>query len=85
MYPTPGDLINIYDKTVPKVGFLPLDVICCKSVLLNKFHEQPILDLLAEMIAYDPSLRLEGMASAGGVPGMPNLANLADMPNVGLD
>ncbi|KAK7704875.1 mitochondrial import receptor subunit tom20 [Diaporthe eres] len=63
VYPTPGDLINIYDKTVPK----------------------PILDLLAEMIAYDPSLRLEGMASAGGVPGMPNLANLADMPNVGLD
>jgi hypothetical protein len=37
------------------------------------------------MIAYDPSLRLEGMASAGGVPGMPNLANLSDMPNVGLD
>lgn len=48
-------------------------------------HKQPILDLLAEMIAYDPSLRLEGMASAGGVPGMPNLSNIADMPNVGLD
>ncbi|KUI69112.1 Mitochondrial import receptor subunit tom20 [Cytospora mali] len=61
VYPTPGDLINIYDKTVPK----------------------PILDILAEMIAYDGSLRLEAMA--GGVPGMPNLGNMADMPNVGLD
>lgn len=84
MYPTPGDLINIYDKTVPKVSS-PCDVVCLKSVVFNKFYKQPILDLLAEMIAYDPSLRLEGMASAGGVPGMPNLANLADMPNVGLD
>lgn len=56
-----------------------------KVLCLMPLREQPILDLLAEMIAYDPSLRLEGMASAGGVPGMPNLANLADMPNVGLD
>lgn len=85
MYPTPGDLINIYDKTVPKVSFGPGYIVYWKSVVLNKLHKQPILDLLAEMIAYDPSLRLEGMASAGGVPGMPNLANLADMPNVGLD
>lgn len=85
MYPTPGDLINIYDKTVPKVSFSPGYVVSWKSDSLNKPHQQPILDLLAEMIAYDPSLRLEGMASAGGVPGMPNLANLADMPNVGLD
>ncbi|KAK4246440.1 mitochondrial outer membrane translocase complex, subunit Tom20 domain-containing protein [Corynascus novoguineensis] len=36
VYPTPGDLINIYDKTVSK----------------------PILDILAEMIAYDGSLRI---------------------------
>lgn len=85
MYPTPGDLINIYDKTVPKVSFPLGHVACWKSVLPDKLSKQPILDLLAEMIAYDPSLRLEGMASAGGVPGMPNLANLADMPNVGLD
>lgn len=24
VYPTPGDLINIYDKTVPKVSYHPL-------------------------------------------------------------
>lgn len=60
--------------------------LCAEKVFcLTRLRKQPILDLLAEMIAYDPSLRLEGMASAGGVPGMPNLANLSDMPNVGLD
>ncbi|KAM7200064.1 Mitochondrial outer membrane translocase complex, subunit Tom20 domain containing protein [Naviculisporaceae sp. PSN 640] len=36
VYPTPGELINIYDKTVGK----------------------PILEILAEMIAYDGTLRL---------------------------
>ncbi|KAK7749021.1 mitochondrial import receptor subunit tom20 [Cytospora paraplurivora] len=61
VYPTPGDLINIYDKTVPK----------------------PILDILAEMIAYDGSLRIEALS--GGIPGMPNLGNISDIPNVGLD
>ncbi|KAF3767763.1 protein import receptor MAS20, partial [Cryphonectria parasitica EP155] len=50
VYPQPGDLIGIYDKTVPK----------------------PILDLLAEMIAYDGSLRLD----SGNMPGMPGMPNL---------
>ncbi|KAK4223769.1 mitochondrial outer membrane translocase complex, subunit Tom20 domain-containing protein [Podospora fimiseda] len=46
VYPTPGDLINIYDKTVSK----------------------PILDLLAEMIAYDGSIRTSfTQPSPGGV------------------
>ncbi|KAF6835217.1 MAS20 protein import receptor [Colletotrichum plurivorum] len=56
VYPTPGDLIGIYDKTVPK----------------------PVLDILAEMIAYDSSLNIGQYT--GGVN-----ANLADMPTVGLD
>ncbi|ROT40631.1 mitochondrial import receptor subunit tom-20 [Sodiomyces alkalinus F11] len=55
VYPTPGDLINIYDKTVPK----------------------SILDVLAEMIALDDSLKIGG-SYTGGI-------NLSDIPNVGLD
>ncbi|KAF7561761.1 hypothetical protein G7046_g2382 [Stylonectria norvegica] len=55
VYPAPGDLIRIYDSTVPK----------------------PILDLLAEMIAYDSSLDIRA-PSPGGI-------NLGDIPNVGLD
>ncbi|KHN98196.1 Protein import receptor MAS20-related protein [Metarhizium album ARSEF 1941] len=55
VYPAPGDLIKIYDSTVPK----------------------PILDILAEMIAYDSSLDIRSR-SAGGI-------NLGDIPNVGLD
>ncbi|CAI6089830.1 unnamed protein product [Clonostachys chloroleuca] len=54
VYPAPGDLIKIYDSTVPK----------------------PILDILAEMIAYDSSLDIR--PRPGGI-------NLADIPNVGLD
>ncbi|KAL1839793.1 hypothetical protein VTJ49DRAFT_1167 [Mycothermus thermophilus] len=61
VYPTPGDLINIYDKTVSK----------------------PILDILAEMIAYDTTLRI-GTAYTG-----PDVADLlremAANPGVGLD
>ena len=34
VYPQPGDLITIYDKTVPK----------------------PVIDILAEMIATDPTI-----------------------------
>ncbi|AEO55102.1 hypothetical protein MYCTH_2298552 [Thermothelomyces thermophilus ATCC 42464] len=67
VYPTPGDLINIYDKTVSK----------------------PILDILAEMIAYDGSLRI-GTSYTG--PAGVDVAELmremgADMgaPGVGLD
>ncbi|OLN87925.1 Mitochondrial import receptor subunit tom20 [Colletotrichum chlorophyti] len=56
VYPTPGDLISIYDKTVPK----------------------PVLDVLAEMIAYDSSLNIGQYT--GGVN-----VNLGDMPTVGLD
>ncbi|KAK2606107.1 mitochondrial import receptor subunit tom20 [Conoideocrella luteorostrata] len=57
VYPAPGDLIKIYDSTVPK----------------------PILDILAEMIAYDSSLDIRSHpAGAGGI-------NLGDIPNVGLD
>jgi import receptor subunit TOM20 len=37
---------------------------------------QPILDILAEMIAYDSSLDIR--PRPGGI-------NLADIPNVGLD
>jgi import receptor subunit TOM20 len=54
VYPAPGDLIKIYDSTVPK----------------------PILDILAEMIAYDSSLDIR--SRPGGI-------NLGDIPNVGLD
>ncbi|KAL7627654.1 mitochondrial import receptor subunit tom20 [Parahypoxylon ruwenzoriense] len=51
VYPTPGDLISIYDKTVDK----------------------RVLDVLAEMIAYDKNLDL-----GSGI-------NLSDIPTVGLD
>ncbi|KAL4729582.1 mitochondrial import receptor subunit tom20 [Fusarium chlamydosporum] len=57
VYPAPGDLIRIYDSTVPK----------------------PILDILAEMIAYDSSLDIR--AGPTGPAGI----NLSDIPNVGLD
>ncbi|GKT47276.1 mitochondrial import receptor subunit tom20 [Colletotrichum spaethianum] len=56
VYPTPGDLISIYDKTVPK----------------------PVLDVLAEMIAYDDSLVIGQYQ--GGIN-----ADLGNMPTVGLD
>ncbi|GAB0131541.1 hypothetical protein EsDP_00000007 [Epichloe bromicola] len=57
VYPAPGDLIKIYDSTVPK----------------------PILDILAEMIAYDSSLDIRSRPTGpGGI-------NLGDIPNVGLD
>ncbi|KAK4187104.1 mitochondrial outer membrane translocase complex, subunit Tom20 domain-containing protein, partial [Podospora australis] len=42
VYPTPRDLINIYDKTVSR----------------------PILDILAEMIAYDGTLKIDGSYTA---------------------
>ncbi|KAF2772903.1 protein import receptor MAS20 [Teratosphaeria nubilosa] len=44
VYPQPRELINIYDKTVPK----------------------PILDILAEMIAVDPSISVSGSSSDAG-------------------
>ncbi|KAH0366273.1 protein import receptor MAS20, partial [Aureobasidium melanogenum] len=42
VYPQPRELINIYDKTVPK----------------------PILDILAEMIAVDSSIKVSSSAAA---------------------
>ncbi|KDN69661.1 putative MAS20 protein import receptor [Colletotrichum sublineola] len=56
VYPTPGDLISIYDKTIPK----------------------PVLDVLAEMIAYDDTLQISQYQ--GGIN-----ADLSNMPTVGLD
>ncbi|KAK3190475.1 mitochondrial import receptor subunit tom20 [Lecanicillium sp. MT-2017a] len=57
VYPAPGDLIKIYDSTVPK----------------------PVLDILAEMIAYDSTLDIRSRPGAGsGI-------NLNEIPNVGLD
>lgn len=54
VYPTPGDLIGIYDKTVDK----------------------RVLDVLAEMVAYDKDLDLSG--GGGGI-------NISDLPSAGLD
>ncbi|MCJ1228184.1 hypothetical protein MMC12_004845 [Toensbergia leucococca] len=52
VYPNPRDLIQIYDKTVPK----------------------PVLDILAEMIASDPSITVGplsgGSGSDSGPPGI---------------
>ncbi|KAI2637198.1 mitochondrial import receptor subunit tom-20 [Hypomontagnella submonticulosa] len=56
VYPTPGDLITIYDKTVDK----------------------RVLDVLAEMIAYDKNLDLAALGGGGGI-------NLSDLPSAGLD
>ncbi|RFU77293.1 mitochondrial import receptor subunit tom20 [Trichoderma arundinaceum] len=56
VYPAPGDLIKIYDSTVPK----------------------PILDILADMIAYDGDISIRTRPSSAGI-------NLGDIPNVGLD
>ncbi|RDA82968.1 hypothetical protein CP532_0866 [Ophiocordyceps camponoti-leonardi (nom. inval.)] len=56
VYPAPGELVKIYDNTVPK----------------------PILDILADMIAYDKTLDIRPRAAGHGF-------DLADMPSVGLD
>jgi import receptor subunit TOM20 len=56
VYPQPGDLIGIYDKTVDK----------------------RVLDVLAEMIAYDKNLDIGASMPTSGI-------NLGDIPNVGLD
>ncbi|KAI1197919.1 mitochondrial import receptor subunit tom-20 [Nemania serpens] len=58
VYPTPRDLISIYDKTVDK----------------------RVLDVLAEMIAYDKSLDL-----SSEVPTGINLADFMDLPNPSQD
>ena len=47
VYPSPGDLITIYDKTVPK----------------------PVLDILAEMVAFDGNVLVGNSFGAKGSPG----------------
>ncbi|KAL8707043.1 MAG: hypothetical protein Q9225_007856 [Loekoesia sp. 1 TL-2023] len=44
VYPQPGDLITIYDKTVPK----------------------PVLDILAEMVAFDGSMPIGNFGGGSG-------------------
>lgn len=74
VYPAPGDLIKIYDSTVPKVsGHVPPRT----CALETNPSMQPILDILAEMIAYDSALDIRARAPGG--------INLGDIPNVGLD
>lgn len=47
VYPQPRDLIQIYDKTVPK----------------------PVIDVLAEMIALDPTISVGPFGQSGSGPG----------------
>ncbi|KAK3318675.1 mitochondrial outer membrane translocase complex, subunit Tom20 domain-containing protein [Apodospora peruviana] len=54
VYPTPGDLIGIYDKTVAK----------------------PILDILAEMIAYDGTLKIGASGASYGGPSNDDVAEM---------
>ena len=65
VYPTPMDLMGIYDKTVPKVCPEP-----DRSKCLGTNFLQHVLDLLAEMIAADPNLMLSsnGGGSDSGIP-----------------
>ncbi|KAK0629685.1 mitochondrial outer membrane translocase complex, subunit Tom20 domain-containing protein [Bombardia bombarda] len=66
VYPTPGDLIGIYDKTVSK----------------------PILDILAEMIAYDGTLKIGGSYTGSGIDMaemMREMGEMGGIPGVGLD
>lgn len=54
VYPQPRELISIYDKTVPKVCRDPHSF--CWPVAHTLTTTQPILDILAEMIAVDSSI-----------------------------
>lgn len=47
VYPQPRDLIQIYDKTVPK----------------------PVIDILAEMIAQDPTISVGPFGQSSSGPG----------------
>ncbi|KAK0643674.1 mitochondrial outer membrane translocase complex, subunit Tom20 domain-containing protein [Cercophora newfieldiana] len=62
VYPTPNDLINIYDKTVAK----------------------PILDVLAEMIAYDGTVKIGGYTGGPAVD-VADLMREMGVAGVGLD
>jgi mitochondrial import receptor subunit TOM20 len=54
VYPNSEELFQIYDKTVPKVCSLDSQFEWIDMLTLI----QPILDILAEMIAYDPTMSL---------------------------
>ncbi|KAL2107422.1 hypothetical protein VUR80DRAFT_5265 [Thermomyces stellatus] len=54
VYPSPGDLIGIYDQTVSK----------------------QVLDILAELIAADPTLKIGPNANSSATSGMPPAAGL---------
>jgi import receptor subunit TOM20 len=71
VYPQPSDLITIYDKTVPKVS-QPF-----KNLRVLTDFLQPVLDILAEMIAADSELNV---GPFGGGPGSDS-----GIPGVGLD
>lgn len=68
VYPNPRELINIYDKTVPKVRPRPRCLFLLLLLLLLPFSAaltiplppQPVLDILAEMIAVDTSIPVGG-------------------------
>ncbi|MCJ1311815.1 hypothetical protein MMC25_005488 [Agyrium rufum] len=62
VYPQPSDLINIYDKTVPK----------------------PVLDILAEMIAEDPAIKLSAFGGNGG-PGSSGGRSSSPGSSAGID
>ncbi|KAK3938785.1 MAS20 protein import receptor [Diplogelasinospora grovesii] len=63
VYPTPGDLISIYDKTVPK----------------------PVLDVLAEMIAYDGTLKIGSSYTGSPIDMAEMMREMGAIPGVGLD
>ena len=53
VYPQQEDLINIYDKAVTKVKILR-----CSTITRQLTLSQPVLDILAEMIAIDPNITI---------------------------
>ncbi|KAK5117267.1 hypothetical protein LTR62_005884 [Meristemomyces frigidus] len=65
VYPQPRELISIYDKTVPKVRRIN---ICSDTEFFANADVQPILDILAEMIAVDPDIHVSGSSSDAGHP-----------------
>lgn len=79
VYPAPGDLIKIYDSTVPKVDYVIAICVASTGFVADDFvPPQPILDILADMIAYDGDISIRTRPSSAGI-------NLGDIPSVGLD
>lgn len=56
VYPQPKDLVQIYDKTVPK----------------------PVLDILSEMIAQDPTMSVGPFGQGNGGSGPGSAAGIDD-------